>query len=107
MFEFRCTGGLIFDLSLQVCNYPPARENCAFLYTGEASDDGSYNENDLIRSNENSESSSLIDNEDSGSLLSNNESSELEAQPPERSSPVTEGSNVAAALSSEEDESSW
>lgn len=94
----------MFDLALKVCNYPRGREACAFLYTGDATDDGSYNENELIGSSDNGENSSLVENEEGS-----NETSELEpAHPPERSvaSPVTEASN-AAALSSEDDESTW
>lgn len=102
----------MFDLNLKVCNYPRDREGCAFLYTGEGSDDGSYNENDLLglSENNNENTSRLAEEEESGA--GNNETAELEAQPPERSGPVTEGSNAAlvegAAPSNEEDsEAAW
>lgn len=105
----------MFDLNLKVCNYPRDREGCAFLYTGEGSDDGSYNENDLLGLAENhyeNNNSRLIDEEANGGSAGNNESSELEpAQPPERSGPVTEGSNAALSESSpsneEDSEAAW
>lgn len=100
----------MFDLNLKVCNYPRGREGCAFLYTGEGSDDGSYNENDLLGLSENNENGSrLVDEEERNA--GNNETSELEAQPPERSGPVTEGSNAAlvesAPTNEEDSEAAW
>lgn len=110
----------MFDLNLKVCNYPQTTEACSFLYTGDASDDGSYNENELIGSSEDNESSRLINDDDSSSA-NNENNSELEAaQPPERSnpersSPVTSAPASAALsdngpvapLEEEDDSSSW
>lgn len=94
----------MFDPDLKVCNYPKGRRGCSFLYTGEATDDGS-SENDLINLVDNNENRRLVDEEDSNA---NNETAELDAQPPERSDSATEGSNAALLenLSNEDPESS-